>query len=209
MKTPQISEAEILAILDANNVDPDESAMLAIRGYWLDSIGRKGLNDRRVYDDAIIAYHPKRGFLRYQGNTDPNGYRAGYGTAESTKGMAMLKPGVWRFGVGRHRGKRAFRQCMPFTVIRDGNPPYEDTGWFAIDLHAGGETSTQSLGCQTLPASTFSQLQPIFYQWLDETENRKMHNDFGDLVRSFDYVLIEETERRAGNVIVPRLQMTA
>ena len=203
-KVPQLPEGEILKILDANNVDMSEAAVLALPGYWLDSMGKKGVNDRMTWDDAIIAYHPHQGFLRYQGNTDPNGYRKGYGTAEDTKGMATLKNGVWRFGTGRHRGKKAFRQCMPFTVRRDGNPPYDDTGWFAIDLHAGGENSTSSLGCQTLPASTFAQFQPLFYQWLDECDNRKMQNDFGDLVRSFDYVLLDEVARRAGNIIVPR-----
>lgn len=203
MKTPQIPAFEVLRILEANRCNMQEACALAIRGYYLDTMGAPGKNDRRIYDDAIAIYHPDRGILTYQANTDPNGYREGRGTGDA-KGMAMLKPGVWRFGTGRHKGKRAFRQCMPFTVVRDGNPPYDDTGWHAIDLHAGGETSTSSLGCQTLPASTFAQFQPLCYQWLDECENRKMKNDFGDLVRSFDYVLIEETERRRGNVIVPR-----
>lgn len=208
MKTPQIPAAEVIAILKANGCNMDEACVLAIRGYYLDSEGKPGVNDRRIYDDALAIYHPHRGLLTYQSNTDPNGYREGHGTG-SAKGMAMLKPGVWRFGTGRHKGKRAFRQCMPFTVIRDGNPPEEDTGWHAIDFHAGGENSTSSLGCQTLPPSTFSQVQPLLYQWLDECDNLKMKNDFDELVRSFDYVLIEETERRKGNVIVQRLLKAA
>lgn len=203
MKTPQIPKDEVIAILKKNGCNMEEACILAIRGYYLDSQGVPGVNDRRLWDDAMVLYHPQRGILTYQANTDPNGYRKGRGTG-SAKGMAMLKAGVWRFGIGRHKGKRAFRQCMPFTVVRDGDPPCEDTGYHAIDLHAGGEVSTSSLGCQTLPASTFAQVQPLFYQWLDECDNRKMKNDWGDLVRSFDYVLIEETERRKGNVIVPR-----
>lgn len=203
MKTPRIPSAEVIRILAANGCDMREASILAIRGYYLDSMGVPGVNDRRIYDDAMAIYHPQRGILTYQANTDPNGFRKGTGTG-SSKGMAMLDDGVWRFGIGRHKGRRAFRQCMPFTVVRDGNPPYKDTGWHAINLHDGGETNTSSLGCQTLPKSTFAQMQPLFYQWLDECGNAKMKNDFGDLVRSFDYVLLEETERRKGNIIVPR-----
>jgi hypothetical protein len=208
MKTPQIPHAEVIQILAANGCNMNAVNALAIRGYYLDSEGVPGVNDRRIYDDALAIYHPHRGILTYQHNTDPNGYRAGFGTG-ANKGMAMLKPGVWRFGTGRHKGKRAFRQCMPFTVIRDGNPPCEDTGWHAIDLHAGGNSSTSSLGCQTLPPSTFAQVQPLLYQWLDECMNLKMKNDFEEMVRSFDYVLIDETERRKGNIVVPRLLAAA
>ncbi|MES2923674.1 MAG: hypothetical protein V4819_19120 [Verrucomicrobiota bacterium] len=205
MKTPQIPAEEVIRILILNRCNMGEACALGIRGYYLDTMGTPGVNDRSIYDDALAIYHPNRGVLTYQSNTDPNGFRKGYGKAESTKGMAMLRKGVWRFGKGIHRGKPAFRQCQKFTVIRDGNPPYEDTGWHAIDLHAGSENSTSSLGCQTLPPSTFSQLQPLFYQWLDECQNARMKNDNGELVRSFDYVLIEETDRRAGKLTVPRV----
>jgi lysozyme len=205
MRTPQIPAEEVLRILTLNRCNLGEACALAIRGYYLDTMGKPGVNDRRIYDDAVAIYHPDRGVLTYQGNTDPNGYRKGHGTAESTKGMGMLKKGVWRYGKGLHRGRRGFRQCQQVTVIRDGNPPYEDTGWHAINIHSGAAESTSSLGCQTLPPSTFSQFQPLFYQWLDECKNAKMKNDNGELVRSFDYVLIEEPDRRQGNLTVPRV----
>jgi hypothetical protein len=205
MRTPQIPAEEVIRILTLNRCNLGEACALSIRGYYLDSMGKPGVNDRMIYDDATAIYHPHRGVLTYQSNTDPNGYRKGHGTADSTKGMAMLKKGVWRYGTGYHRGYRAFRQCQPVTVIRDGNPPYEDTGWHAINIHAGGVNSTSSLGCQTLPPSTFAQLRPLFYEWLSECGNGKGKNDNGELVRSFDYVLIEEIDRRKGNLIVPRV----
>ena len=133
MKTPQMNEAEIREILTANNVNQDKVAVVAIRGYYLDSMGKRGANDRSIYDDAMFIVHPN-GIERYQANTDPNGYRKGHGTG-SQKGMAMLKTGIHIFGKGLHKGVQAFRQCEPFTVVRDGSPDYEDTGMHAIDLH--------------------------------------------------------------------------
>lgn len=202
-RTPAISLQEVTAILTKNGCNMNEVNILAIRGYYLDSEGVVGKNDRRIYDDAMCVLHPVRGVLSYQANTDPNGYRKGWGTG-AHKGMACLKTGVWRFGTGRHRGRLAFRQCCPFTVTRDGNPDYDETGYHAINLHDGGIATTSSAGCQTLPAATWPEFRPLVYTWLDDARNGKLKNDWGELVRSFDYVLIDETERRKGNVVVPR-----
>lgn len=202
MKTPRLPEEEIRSILKANGIPEDEVAMLAIRGYFLDSMGAPKENDRRIYDDAIFVVWPD-GVARYQANTDPNGYRKGSGTGAS-KGMAMLKTGIHIFGKGLHKGALAFRQCEPFTVIRDGNPPYEDTGFHAINLHSGGHSSTSSLGCQTLPASTWQEFRSLVYGLLDRYGNPFRKNDWGESVRSFNYVLLDETERRKGNVIASR-----
>lgn len=198
--TPLLHEVAVRAILDANHVDQSRVALVAIRGYYLDSMGTKGRNDRRIYDDAIFVTSP-RGLVSYQANTDPNGYRAGHGTG-TAKGMAMLKEGIHLFGTGLHKGQLAFRQCEPFTVLRDGNPPYPHTGWHAINLHSGGRSSTSSLGCQTLPAATWPEFRRLVYAWLEEFKNPKRKNDRGELVRSFPYVLLAETDRRAGHLQV-------
>ncbi len=200
MKTPRLTEEPVRAVLSANGVDQSKLAVLAVRGYYLDSMGRRGRNDRRIWDDAMFIVSP-RGVMGFQANTDPNGWRKGRGTGRH-KGMAMLKTGIHRYGTGRHRGRLAFRQCERFTVVRDGNPPYADTGWHAINLHSGGHRSTSSLGCQTLPASTWPQFRRLVYELLDEFRNPLRNNDWQQKVRSFDYVLIDETERRKGNLVV-------
>jgi len=202
MKTPRIPDYHVELVLAANGIPLDKVAVLAIRGYYLDTMGEPGENDRGIYDDAMAIWSP-RGVLTFQANTDPSGYRKGRGTGDG-KGMACLVPGIHRFGTGLHRGHPAFRQVEPFTVIRDGSPPYRDTGWFAIDLHSGGHGSTSSAGCQTVPASTWPGFQPLLYSLLREFDNPLQKNDRGELVHSFDYCLIEEEQRRATDLIVSR-----
>lgn len=202
MNTPRLPESVCRQTLEANGIDLSKVAVLAVRGYYLDSMGRPAQNDRMIYDDAMFIVWPD-GYAAFQANTDPNGYRAGHGTG-SEKGMAMLKPGIHLFGKGYHRDYPAFRQCEKFTVIRDGNPPYEDCGYHGINLHRGGINSTSSLGCQTVPASSWESFRTILYRLLDEYDNPAIPNDRGQIVDSFPYVLIDETERRAGNLIVSR-----
>lgn len=166
--------------------DPETDLMVvAIRGYNLD-MGEKGVNDRRIYDDAHFIVTPEK-VIAYEGNTDPNGYREGRGYG-SNKGMACLKEGVWFFGKGRHKGSPAFRQCCPFTVVRDGSPPYDHTGYHAINWHSGGVSSTSSLGCQTNRPSDFIQIRDYIYK--HATDNPQMRNDWNEKVFAFPYILV-------------------
>lgn len=202
MTTPQLPDADIRAIIAKNAVPLNEVSVVAIRGYYLDSMGAPGENDRRIYDDAMFIVTPSE-TLRFRANTDPNGYRKGRGTGAG-KGMAMLKTGIHIYGTGKHKGRAAFRQCEPFTVIRDGDPPYEDTGMHAINLHDGGYNSTSSLGCQTIPKVSWADFQPRLYALLERHDNPCRKNDHGVIVPSFSYLLIDETERRKGNLVVSR-----
>lgn len=200
MTPPRLSESEVRAIVEANGADAGKVCVVAIRGYRLDSMGKPGENDRGQYDDAHFIVTPD--FLgRFNGNTDPSRFRKGAGTGAG-KGMGVLVPGVWIFGAGTHRGQLAFRQCVPFTLRRDGNPPYLDTGYFGINWHVGGDAHTHSAGCQTNPPREYSVLRPLLYKLLDKWGNPIRKNDWGAQVRSFEYILIEETARRAGRLRV-------
>jgi hypothetical protein len=186
--------------LISNGFDPNKHVIaVAIRGFDLEE-GEKGKNDRRIWDDKHFIVTPKE-IKEFDGNTDPNGYRKGHGTG-SNKGMACLKKGVWFFGRGTHKGTPAFRQCVPFTVIRDGNPPYEDTGYHAINWHSGSQSSTSSLGCQTNKPNDFVVLRDFIYKKMEEFDNPKMKNDWGQTVRAIPYILIEEVDRRKGILTV-------
>lgn len=128
--------------------------VIGVRGYYLNTLGAAGANDRSIYDDALFIDSP---FVTasFNANTDPSTFRKGRGTG-SAKGMACLKPGLWKaHQFGLHKGKYlALVQTKgPVTVVRDGSPDYEDTGNFGINIHKGGLNTTSSLGCQTIHPS--------------------------------------------------------
>ncbi|WP_439540864.1 hypothetical protein [Sphingomonas sp.] len=149
---PRMTEAELMAKLKPLGLTPaDKLFVVGVRGYYLDTMGKPGVNDRGIYDDAIFIVAPGLHFSAYNGNTDPSGYRKGKGTGAG-KGMANLKPGLWRaHQFGNHKGYPALIQIGgKVTVTRDGDPPYDDTGFFGINIHKGSFTKTSSEGCQTI-----------------------------------------------------------
>lgn len=152
---PKMTADEVRALVAARHPDfaPPDCFVVAIRGYYPDTLGKPGVNDRGVYDDALFLFTPA-GFRAFNGNTDPSRGRPGRGTGAG-KGMARLKAGVWRaHRVGKHKGQylALIQTGGPVTVIRDGVAgDYEDTGWFGINVHKGGINSTSSEGCLTIP----------------------------------------------------------
>ncbi len=127
--------------------------VVGIRGYYRDTMGAPGVNDRGMYDDAIFLDSADT-FVAFNGNTDPSRFRPGEGFAEGTKGIASLDPGAWfvhRFDI--HNGKylALCQRAGKVTVTRDGRKEsYKDTGEFGINIHCGSFHGTSSLGCQTL-----------------------------------------------------------
>lgn len=150
---PRISQEELDILLRPFKWDRIKYPfiVIGIRGYYLNSMGAPGVNDRGIYDDAIFVYSPSI-MAAYNGNTDPSTYRKGSGKG-STKGMASLNPGAWyvhKFDY--HKGKylALCQRLGEVTVTRDGNPSYLDTGYFGINIHKGGYNGTSSEGCQTI-----------------------------------------------------------
>lgn len=152
---PQAKRADILSLVNMVGLSGNGVCVVGDRGYYKNTMGKPGVNDRGIYDDAIfiVGTGNNETFASFNANTDPSSYRKGRGTSESTKGMASLKAGLYRsHQLGLHRGKymALIQTGGPVTVIRDGTPDYEDKGWFGINIHKGGYNTTSSLGCQTL-----------------------------------------------------------
>lgn len=121
------------------------------RGYYRDSLGKAGVNERGIFDDAIVVVGTAV-LEAFNANTDPATFKVG---------MATLVPGVWHYKLGIHglskpkeRQYRALVQAAPVTVERDGAtfgaPRIRDTGYFGINQHAAGNYETLSAGCQTI-----------------------------------------------------------
>lgn len=144
---PDLTRDEALSMIEANfpMAPMPMPILLGRRGYYRDSMGKAGVQERGIYDDAI-ALISETDCWTFNANCDPNVYRTG---------IAVLAPGVWHYKLGIHgitRPKsqqyKALVQAGSVTVIRDKTGP--ETGWFGINIHRGGRASTSSLGCQTI-----------------------------------------------------------
>jgi lysozyme len=145
--TPKQSLAEVVKIIAKAGIS-DQVVLVGVRGYFRDTMGEVGKNDRGIYDDAMFIVSPRH-FTAWNANTDPSAFRPG---------IASLALGVHRYKKGNHGisrpggGYPAFRPATKneeLPVMRDGvvNP----SPGVAINIHKGSVNSTSSLGCQTIP----------------------------------------------------------
>lgn len=141
---PIQSREALESIAKVNHVS-DKVYLIGIRGYFRDTLGIAGKNDRNIYDDAIFLVTPEF-TLAFNGNADPSVNRPG---------VAVLKAGVHPYRKGKHglTGNRkpypALRPATPgeqLPVLRDGKPSVG----IAINIHKGSRSTTSSLGCQTI-----------------------------------------------------------
>jgi len=151
--------------------------LVGVRGYFLNTFGSTK-NQIGIYDDALFVVSPTA-FVAFNFNTDPVRIKKGKGTGEC-KGMAHLKEGMWFYQKGIHRGYQAFIQYKEVTVVRDGTPNYEDTGFFGINIHKGGTNTTSSIGCQTVYPMQWDSMKTMTYELLSRYKQKY-----------FPYVLLE------------------
>lgn len=160
MAKPSLNFERISRLLKHEGVDLKKEKFLigGVRGYYLNTKGRPGKNDRGIWDDVIYMVTEDGQFVVFCANVDPSRVRKGRGFKEGSKGMASLKAmfhkDLWM--IGRHKSiKTALRQASPCTVVRDGiDEDYEDTGsHFMINGHPGSTKGTSSAGCQTFMPS--------------------------------------------------------
>ncbi len=103
---PRLSATELHDMMDTYNIDRSDHPLVVagIRGYYRDSMGAPGVNDRGIYDDALFIDSPLV-TASYNGDTDPSRYRKGRGKGAG-KGIAVLKAGVWlSYRFDKHRNK--------------------------------------------------------------------------------------------------------
>lgn len=139
--------------------------LLGIRGYYLNSQGKAGENDRGIYDDAFVLVGPGY-FKTFNANTDPRKIGFGIGT---------LLPGVHDLKQGPHPITKpnvpAFRtadvsQVLPGT--RDGQIGIKDL--LGVNLHPGGTYNVNSIACQTVQAQQWPEFKTDAYKLTDKTK---------------------------------------
>lgn len=160
---------------------------VAVRGYYLNTLGAPNENDLNMYDDMVCWFAPN-GLSAYNFNTDPT--RFGW-NKNAGRYMAQLAPGMYRFVMRKHKGKYdAFGQGdNPVTVYRRdsrGRVVSVEEGLFGINIHSGGDNTTSSEGCQTVPPSQWLPFKEIGYSLLR-----------GAGQKTFRYALFDEKTERA------------
>ena len=76
-------------------------------------------------------------------------------------------------------------------MIRDGSPPCPDTGYFGVNIHRGGTSTTSSEGCQTLPPAQW----PAFIAAAQDQARRVQGGKWKRV--TIPYALIEGAQRAA------------
>jgi lysozyme len=172
---PRLTDTEARAILAAHGVHASkEVAVLAKRGYYLDTMGVKGKNDRGIYDDAIAIVGPEV-FAAFNGNTDPSVYRPGIATL--VPGVHVYKPGL--HGVSFNKPGYPYPAFVPATpgkrvpVMRDGES--KPSVGVAINIHRGSRTTTSSLGCQTIPPDQWDAFHALLTSQLKRMGQTTFH----------------------------------
>jgi hypothetical protein len=167
---PRLTQKELFERIHAAfpGFTPPPFFLCGDRGYYLDSMGAPGKNDRSIYDDALFLVTPNA-FAAFNANTDPSAYRA---ATSKRKGMAVLQPGIWPcYQFDTHNGSAPHpaicQRKGPVTVLRDGGEL--DTGMFGINIHRGGYRGTSSEGCQTIPPA---QWEGVY--WLAKSEAMRL-----------------------------------
>ena len=135
---------------------------LAVRGYRFKTMGNPERNDVGIFDDAFFLVTPD-GFYPENANTDPSAFK---------KGVSVLNLGVHLYKKGKHKiaspnGYAAFRPATKdegLPVTRDGQG--QSIG-YAINIHRGGNYTTSSLGCQTIPPAQWEAFRSLVYSLMD------------------------------------------
>jgi lysozyme len=173
---PQQAKSKTQALLTKARV-ADEVALVGIRGYYRDTMGEVGKNDRGIYDDAIFLISPNA-YATFNANTDPSVKR---------QGIAVLKPGVHRYRKGKHGlskpggGYPALRPATPGEQLPVTRDETGDSMGIAINIHKGGTRTTSSEGCQTIHPSQWEAFISLAYSEMDRAGQK-----------TIPYLLVEE-----------------
>lgn len=141
------------------------TAKLKSLGYSLSDfmiVGVRSKADKpNEWDDKIYLV-TKNGYWGFEATTNPGTHWLLNWL--NPKGTAVLKPGMYWYKLGKHKGYEALVQAEPVTVYRDKNKDLksdevagtEESGFFGINIHRALESGIAkwvgqfSAGCQVV-----------------------------------------------------------
>jgi lysozyme len=154
--------------------------VLGIRGYYKKTMGNPLKNDRGIYDDAMFIVSPTM-FAAFNANTDPSIDRTGIAVLTAPQ-IVLYQVGI--HGISGNNPRQAFRQAsFGISVTRDNRPGvFKDSkeSPFWINIHDGGNNTTSSEGCQTIPKTQWQSFNEMLKDQLSKNGQRL-----------FPYLLIE------------------
>lgn len=137
-----------IGILDCQKIGFDHGVeapfVLCIRGFQNYEEG----NARGLYDDAIIIVDTIN-FETFNANLDPSQFKRGIACLVAPQVM-LYKIGTHNISKPKDRQYQALVQAAPVIIKRDGQEN-EESGYFGINCHRGGNNVVGSEGCMTLP----------------------------------------------------------
>lgn len=151
---PQVSRAGVLGYVGDDL--PPFPFLVGRRGYFGDTMGAVGQNDVGLYDDAIWLVE-RDDMTAYNANCDPS---------RTERGIARLCVGRWMYRIGIHNISKDPKTHPHYEALVqadhvdvDRGAGLIDTGFFGINIHCGGENTTSSAGCQTIPPEQWGDKQ--------------------------------------------------
>lgn len=197
---PKRDDATLDAVIEHFNLVPTRACLIYVRGHYLDTMGRPGVDDVNIYDDAVYLVSPNRR-ESWNANTSPSFPKKGY--AELVLGQYVYYPSyhhIWE-PKKRYRAFRPYPEGIKLKCLRNGKL----STCQATNLHMGSDNPAAfdvvwSQGCMTVPRSQYPD-----YELTVRTEVERCNGDYignktatGKPSKLIDVVLIENRSTPTG-----------
>lgn len=197
---PKRDDATLDAIIDHFNLVPTRASLIVVRGYYLDSLGKRGVDDTNIYDDAAYLVSPNRR-ESWNFNTSPSFPEKGY--AELVLGQYVYYPSFHHISNPRKRYKalRPYPEGVTLKCLRHGKL----STCSHCNIHMGSDNPIAfdvvwSRGCMTAPRHQYPDLQTKVF-----AEIERCNGDYigtktfsGKPSKLIDVVLIENRSTPTG-----------
>lgn len=179
---PKRDNAALDAVISHFGLSADRANLIFVRGYYLDSMGRPGVDDDNIYDDAAFIVSPN---LR-------ESFNANTGPSFPHKGAAKLDLGLYKYYRGVHKGRIKALRPYPEGVVLKCTRNGRSSTCSHTNIHDGGSNPAAfdvvwSLGCLTIPKIQYPEWQARVYREMDLCPQEKGTGN----VKTIDVVLIE------------------